>query len=110
VQCNNHLQITNFQQVSLRLDTSRNELLIANTALAVLACSIGFGAYITGIFGMNLDNVDYIQPVKHVFAAVSVGSFALIILVFCAILFYLRWSGMLPLRLQTKSKTNQPAR
>ena len=35
-------------QVSLRLDTSRNELLIANTALSILACSIAFSAYITG--------------------------------------------------------------
>eukprot|EP01034_Spumella_vulgaris_P025879 gene25879-32385_t len=54
--------------VSLRLDTSRNELLIANTALAVLACSIGFSAYLTGVFGMNLDNTVYLQFVKGGFA------------------------------------------
>jgi hypothetical protein len=36
-------------KVSLRLDTSRNELLIANTALSIFACSIAFSAYITGV-------------------------------------------------------------
>lgn len=90
--------------VSLRLDTSRNELLIVNTALAVLACSIGFGAYITGMFGMNLDNVDTIQPVEHSFAVVSICSFAAIVLLFGVILYYLRQTGMLPLRLSTRLK------
>jgi len=35
--------------VSLRLDTARNQLLVANTAFAVLACSIATGSYITGM-------------------------------------------------------------
>lgn len=84
--------------VSLRLDTSRNELLIANTALAVLACSIAFGAYITGVFGMNLDNTETIQNDKHSFAIVTVCSFGGILLVFFILFAYLRWSGMLPSR------------
>ena len=82
--------------VSLRLDTSRNELLIANTALAVLACSIGFGAFITGVFGMNLDNVEYLQPKQNLFAVVSVTSCALIGFLFVGIMTYLRKSGMMP--------------
>lgn len=62
--------------VSLRLDTSRNELLIVNTQMAVLACCIGFAAFITGAFGMNLDNTIYLQYVPNLFytiCAVCVG-------------------------------------
>ena len=52
----------------LRLDTSRNELLVANTAIAVLGCCIGLGAYVSGIFGMNLDNTYTFQyiPVSYI--------------------------------------------
>lgn len=91
-------------QVSLRLDTSRNELLIANTALAVLACSIGFGAYLTGIFGMNLDNVDYLQPVDHIFMVVCICSFVCIVCIFLCILYYLRAQGMLPVKTSVRVK------
>jgi len=48
----------------LRLDTSRNELLVANTAIAVLGCCIGVGAYLSGIFGMNLDNTYNFQSIQ----------------------------------------------
>jgi hypothetical protein len=78
------------------LDTSRNELLIANTALAVLACSIGFSAYLTGVFGMNLDNTVYLQFVKGGFAGIFAGTFVLIPLVFFVICAYLKHSKMLP--------------
>lgn len=88
--------------VSLRLDTSRNELLIANTALSVLACSIGFGGYLTGIFGMNLDNVETIQPVKYSFTIVCVVSFSVIVIIFFVTISYLQYSGTLPSRLNIK--------
>ena len=39
----------------------QNELLIANTCVTVLAAAIAFSGYITGLFGMNLDNTAYIQ-------------------------------------------------
>ena len=55
---------------SLRLDSSRNQLMIVNAVLSVLTCIIGFCAYITGAFGMNLDQVYTLQPVKGVFNAV----------------------------------------
>lgn len=90
-------QIQNSEDlVSLRLDTSRNELLIANTALTVLACSIGFSAYITGIFGMNLDNVNMYQNESGLFAAITTVTMALIVIIFCSIMFYLRKTGMIP--------------
>jgi hypothetical protein len=37
--------------VYLRLDTSRNRLLIANTQIAALAAAIGMGAFIGSLFG-----------------------------------------------------------
>jgi uncharacterized membrane protein YdbT with pleckstrin-like domain len=84
--------------VSLRLDTSRNDLLIATTALDVLACSIAFGAYITGIFGMNLDNTLTIQERQYSFMVVTVSSFVVIVIVFAIALTYLQHNGILPTR------------
>eukprot|EP01035_Chromulina_nebulosa_P027431 gene27431-36084_t len=82
--------------VSLRLDTSRNELLIANTALSILACSIAFSAYITGVFGMNLDNVDTIGNTPNLFYAITAFTLFLMFALFFALLSYLKWTGMLP--------------
>ena len=116
------------RQVSLRLDTSRNELLIANTALSILACSIAFSAYITGkpkpdfyflslllikksfikrvvvgVFGMNLDNVDTIGNTPNLFYAITAFTLFLMFALFFALLYYLKWSGMLPSRIQYKN-------
>jgi hypothetical protein len=93
-------QIQSAQElVLLRLDTSRNELLIANTALAVLACSIAFGGYIAGIFGMNLDNTIYLQNVDNSFVIVTMCSFGVIVILFFLIMHYFSWSGIFPRRL-----------
>jgi len=85
---------------SLRLDTSRNELLVANTAFALLACCIAVGAYIAGIFGMNLDNTITIQPKSGSFAAVWSGSTAAIVVMFVVVYGYLEWAGILPQRVE----------
>jgi len=87
--------------VSLRLDTSRNELLVANTAFALLSCCIGVGAYITGLFGMNLDNTLTILPQTGSFAMVWAGSTASMILMFLAVYSYLSWTGILPQRTES---------
>lgn len=84
--------------VSLRLDTSRNELLICNTAFSLLSCCIGLGAYLTGVFGMNLDNTISIQPVRGVFATIWAGSTAVIIVMFATVYGYLGYTGVLPQR------------
>ena len=95
----------------MRLDTSRNDLLIATTALEVLACSIAFGAYITGAFGMNLDNTLTIQDRKYSFMVVTVSSFVCIIVVFIIALQYLQRNGILPTRtaLHKHNASNRPA-
>ncbi len=82
--------------VSLRLDTARNQLLVANTAFAVLSCSIALGAFITGIFGMNLDNVNTIQNTAGVFNLVCGVTSGSIVIVFSVIIWYLRYTGILP--------------
>jgi Mg2+ and Co2+ transporter CorA len=87
------------QQLSLRLDTSRNELLIANTVLAILACCFGLGAYVSGIFGMNLDNTGKLQDTKNVFYIVIATSFGFMILMFVGMIWVFRSNGMFPAKI-----------
>eukprot|EP01035_Chromulina_nebulosa_P022382 gene22382-28978_t len=47
--------------IMLRLDTSRNELMVVQTSMAILAAAITFSCYMTGVFGMSLDNTITIQ-------------------------------------------------
>ncbi len=84
------------QMVNLRLDTSRNELLVASTVLSVFACTIGFAGFITGAFGMNLDNAPEFTPIPGLF-------YVVVFLCLCFITFctygVLRWfknRGILP--------------
>ena len=42
--------------VMLRLDVSRNQLLIADTKLSVVSVALAFGSFISSMFGMNLVN------------------------------------------------------
>lgn len=86
-------------QLSLRLDTSRNELLITNTVLAVLACCFGLGAYVTGIFGMNLDNTGKLQRTPHVFGSVIVLSLFWMTCLFCGLIFIFRRTGVFPTKI-----------
>ena len=91
--------------MALRLDSSRNELLVVNTRLVVYMVATGFSAYVTGIYGMNLDNTITIQFVVYgVFEAVFVASFALIAIVSACILYYLKRSHILPRLVQNKEE------
>ena len=83
-------------QMILKLDTSRNKLLITNTTLVVYLVSISFGAYLTGIFGMNLDQTVTIQPIFGVFETIFVSSLSLIIILSAGILYYLKREYILP--------------
>lgn len=62
------------ESVSFRMSVIRNQLMIVNTFLSIVACVIGFCAYVTGIFGMNLDNTKYIQPVPGIFNGVIIST------------------------------------
>jgi magnesium transporter len=96
--------------VLLRLDTSRNELLIANTALTLLSVGIAFGAYITGVFGMNLDQTTYLQPKKNSFVIVTMLTFVIIFLIFLLGYGYLKVAGIIPerVKLTKPSSTRAP--
>ena len=62
------------ESAMLRLSSMRNQLMIVNTIISIIACTIGFCAYVTGVFGMNLDNTKYIQPVPGVFNGVIIST------------------------------------
>lgn len=55
--------------VMLRLDTSRNQLLIADTVISVVACCIGLGSFIGSIYGMNLKN--HMEEDEHMFTVIT---------------------------------------
>ena len=58
----------------LKLEYTRNKLMILNTILTIIMCVIGFCSYVAGLFGMNLDNVDYIQPINGIFNSVVIST------------------------------------
>ena len=81
--------------VSLRLDTARNQLLVANTLFAILACAIAMGSFVVGGFGMNLDNTE-LESVPGLFAVIFALCVVVIVLCFVSIVLYLRSTGTLP--------------
>ena len=84
------------ESVFVRLDTQRNELYIVNASLTILSCGIAFGGYIAGLFGMNFDNTEYIQPVSGSFVSVATTSFVGIGLVMFLGYFYMKATKILP--------------
>jgi hypothetical protein len=96
------LSVVCLLQMSLKLDTSRNELLMANTTLTIATVAIGFSAYVTGVFGMNLDQTITIQGVYGVFEAVFTITFALIFVVTGLIWYYYKRTGVLPSTIKLK--------
>ncbi len=85
-----------FVLFSFSVDTSRNQLLIANTSLSVLACSIALGAYFTGVFGMNLDNTMSIQSTRGVFVGVFIATLVLIAGVYYFTILHYNKTGVIP--------------
>jgi Mg2+ and Co2+ transporter CorA len=92
--------------MSLKLDTSRNELLMANTTLTIATVAIGFSAYVTGVYGMNLDQTTTIQPVYGVFETVFTVTFALIFIITGLIWYYYKRTGVLPSTIRLKESSD----
>lgn len=44
-----------YYQISLKLDTSENQILIAQWSATAFNCCVAFAGYIANVFGMNLD-------------------------------------------------------
>lgn len=64
----------------------------------MLACCFGLGAYVTGIFGMNLDNTGRLQSTPHVFVTVIVTSFVGMAGLFFGLIHIFRKTGIFPAR------------
>jgi len=92
----------------LRLDTSRNELLVANTAFALLATCVGVGAFITGVYGVNLDNTVTIQPYYGVFEIVWAGSTFSMVALFVAVYAWMVYAKVLPRRAEFQRTSPKP--
>mmetsp|Transcript_13982 Transcript_13982/g.14075 ORF Transcript_13982/g.14075 Transcript_13982/m.14075 type:complete len:108 (+) Transcript_13982:96-419(+) len=75
--------------ISLKLDTSQDELLVANTLMTILLVYISLLGYIVSIFGMNLDNYNYINSYKNYNIFIVVICISLFILI---IGFPISWS------------------
>jgi Mg2+ and Co2+ transporter CorA len=90
----------------LQLNYSQNEILILNTVLTVLSCCIAFGGYLTGAFGMNLDNTNTLQPKQYSFPVVFASTFAVIVVGFFSSLYHFRRSGVLPEIARVKNPRN----
>ena len=90
--------------MSLRLDTSRNELLIANTNLAILACCFGLGAFVSGIFGMNLDNTGKLQSTPDVFVTVIFSSLVAMGVMFVGLIVYFKRTKLFPAKIRLEKK------
>lgn len=80
----------------MQLDTARNNLLTLNTTISVCAVAVGFGSYVTGAFGMNLDNTVTIQETPNVFVIVCAATFTFIITVSVGVIMYFQSLGVLP--------------
>ena len=73
----------------------QTKVLVANTMITVLATVIGFCGYVTGAFGMNLDNTYWTWP-DWTFNTVIGVTLALIIIFTKLSMVMLRHSGILP--------------
>ncbi len=99
----NELQF-NEKSLELRLETSRNELTLINTYFTITSAFFGFGGFIAGIFGMNLDNSTtsepgLVQSKKGSFIVVSVISAACIVVGITTTYYYLRYKNIIPEKL-----------
>ena len=94
---------TEESSLKLQLNHSQIQTQILNTITTILACSIGFGSYFTGVFGMNLDNTKSIQNQTGSFPIVFVGSFMVIIISFVLTYKHFYQNGVLPTTLGLSS-------
>ena len=80
----------------LRLDMQRNKVLSANIVISLVTGALTFGAYISGIFGMNLDNTQFIQLLPGVFATIWVGTMVFMMIISWGVYYLLIIHGVIP--------------
>ena len=84
------------EMVSMKLDTTRNELLKTNMILSIIALYLTLGGFVAGIFGMNLDNTIHLQNTPHVFIAVTVITTGCIVVGILLTVMFFRAHDILP--------------
>ncbi len=83
-------------QVGLRLDASRNQLLVATTIISIISSTIAFAGFVTGAFGMNLDNSAKFEAMDGFFAAVVTICLLFIVICSTVIIVYFEDEGWIP--------------
>ena len=73
----------------------QTKVLVANTNMTVLGTAIGFGAFVTGAFGMNLDN-NFVDWMDGTFLIVTMTTFVIIIIATRLTISALRASEVIP--------------
>lgn len=82
--------------VGIRLDASRNELLVASTIISIISCTISFGGFVTGAFGMNLDNTAQFEVIDGMFDSVVALCVVFIIVASSSVILFFEFKGWLP--------------
>ena len=80
--------------VMLRLDTSRNQLLIADTVISVVAMCLAMGSFVGSVYGMNLKN--HMEEDPHMFNVVLMLTIFGISILGNSTIAYFKLSGVLP--------------
>ncbi len=82
--------------VGIRLDASRNELLVATTIISVISCTISLAGFVTGAFGMNLDNSAEFEGIEGMFDAVVGLCVMFIVVLSSGVILFFEYKGWLP--------------
>jgi Mg2+ and Co2+ transporter CorA len=93
------------ESVSLRLDTSRNQLLVADTVLSICTLAIGIGSFVGSIFGMNLHN--HVEDGTWQFMAVTWGTVGGIVMFVYLGIYICKRRGIIPSSSHVKSLWHQ---
>jgi hypothetical protein len=90
-------QIFNAEEaVSTRLDSARNMLYITNAMLTLFACALAVGDNITGLFGMNSNQLLTMDFVYGGFIIVTIMSFVAMLVTVLIGYLYLKYTNILP--------------
>lgn len=90
--------------VMLRLDTSRNQLLIVDNVISVVTAALAFGSFIGSIFGMNFDSNIWKDPTG--FRSVTIITVIGMVIGTLVTIIYFQKTGIIPSK-QTKTSRLQ---
>ena len=91
--------------MSLRLDTSRNQLLVADTVLAVITLAISCGSFVGSLYGMNL--INHQEDKQHTFAHVCYATIIFIVTLSITIIGIFIHKGLIPSKMYRTWANNE---